>query len=257
MSAITSTSDYDTLNSDTVDIQKPPADDNKPIATFDNLNKNVPRRTEPVDYEAELKRYEQFQKVRDRILRPEDWIVFINRKTKAKSKALKKQGVYKLASIARLTVDTERIRYAIDDEGNDQVEVLARAIAPDNASSPGLGIATSDEFKNRMTLHNRASTAETRAKVRAISEQLGLDDRLADDLAVDEIPVAGNTSTTNDTGGNVGNTAKSQQKPVGQCNCHLRDTVKGKLDEPSNLYLCGNCNRVIIAAKLRAMEQKR
>lgn len=214
-----------------------------------------------VDYETEVNNYERFEQAKDKILKPGDWINFRGANGEEK-KSLVKSGLYKLMRIAHISVDITGVRYF--DGGPDHgfcVEVRCIATAPDGTRMPGIGVATEKEFakepkpgepprkKSRMTLHNRTATAETRAIVRAVGGRLAPEMRLADDLAEDEIPVAGKGGQSKSLPASQPSDGNTTQQEAKQCMCPPKKTT---ISEDGN---CGNCNGYLTKNKLKVVEQ--
>lgn len=208
-----------------------------------------------VDYEAELNRYMIFEKAKEAVLKPTDYIKFRDNKGNEKN-GLVKSGLYKLKRLAKISVEPVSIRYF--DGGPEHgfcVEYRCVATEPDGTRTPGTGVAAEKEFQGKqLSLHNRVATAETRAIARAIGGALAPDERLADDLAEDEIPVAGKgggsspspkAQTVTD-----GSAQPSSEKKQLMCQCPPSQTILGDDDN------CESCGGYFVPAKLKYMKQK-
>jgi hypothetical protein len=143
----------------------------------------------PLDTEAVLASFDEYQQLVQRILTPKDW----QGRPNAEGSFVKKKGWRKIATAFDLDVRAipGMSRVERDENGNAvRAEVWVRAVSPAGRVMDGDGYCSADEprfagAKGRQKLENDLrATATTRAKNRAISDLVGMGDVSAEEVDV-------------------------------------------------------------------------
>ena len=149
-----------------------------------------------VDYIAEAKRYKELEKAVNSIInKDKDFTEFTNKTTGKSTYGMNRSGVDKIAFLTKCTIIETGRRYFWGTKKDGYcIEISVLAIDPDGRSRPGTGMATEKEFRNKKTgepilksMHNRLSTAETRAHERAIKALYPMIERMIEDLGPEEV----------------------------------------------------------------------